>query len=272
MREVLGDLIGKAGLNSSNDVDGEVLKWACPVPFFGDISNAKVATVGINPSNREFVDANGNELQTSLRRLSTLNSLGLRSWDDATPAHVQEVLDSCVGYFEGNPYRQWFDVLDRLLARAGYSYYGFGLACHLDLVAFATRKKWGLLSAPVKRRLLEDGQHSLADFISTSEIRVLVLNGMSVIREFEALTGEKLDARQIDEWTLPRASGRGVAGYSYTGAFSELGGVKLGRSVAVVGYNHNLQSSFGVTRKVMDSIGNRVGEEVGAAASNYKAS
>ena len=37
--------------------------WGCPVPSFGDLSSSQVATIGLNPSNREFVDESGNELQ-----------------------------------------------------------------------------------------------------------------------------------------------------------------------------------------------------------------
>ena len=33
-----------------------VIRWGCPVPSFGDLSASRVATVGLNPSNREFVD------------------------------------------------------------------------------------------------------------------------------------------------------------------------------------------------------------------------
>ena len=56
-----------------------VIKWSAPVPSFGDLSSSLVATVGLNPSNREFVDDSGQELCDTDRRFHTLGSLGLES-------------------------------------------------------------------------------------------------------------------------------------------------------------------------------------------------
>ena len=39
-----------------SNVDSNVIPWACPIPSFGDFTRARVATLGLNPSNREFVD------------------------------------------------------------------------------------------------------------------------------------------------------------------------------------------------------------------------
>jgi hypothetical protein len=53
---------------------------------------------------------------------------------------------------------------------------------------------------------------------------------------------------------LPRASGTGVKGYAYKGVITDVAGIRLKQAVAVLGYNHNIQSSFGVTREVKNSI------------------
>jgi hypothetical protein len=45
-----------------SNMDSNVIPWACPIPSFGDLTRARVATLGLNPSNREFVDERGNEL------------------------------------------------------------------------------------------------------------------------------------------------------------------------------------------------------------------
>src|SRR6266404_1443749 len=76
-----------------------VIPWSCPVPSFGDLSGSRLATLGINPSNREFVDSSGNELDGPSRRLHTLKSLGLSRWSDANSGHVQSIVDSCRTYF-----------------------------------------------------------------------------------------------------------------------------------------------------------------------------
>ena len=36
-----------------------VIEWACPVPFFGRAERARIASVGLNPSDKEFCDKQG---------------------------------------------------------------------------------------------------------------------------------------------------------------------------------------------------------------------
>jgi len=45
-----------------------------------------------------------------------------------------------------------------------------------------------------------------------------------------------------------------VAGVAYHGITNTLSGIPLGRDLLVLGFNHNLQSSFGVTSKVLREI------------------
>src|SRR5579864_4914328 len=112
----------------------DVIRWGCPVPSFGDLSNARVATIGLNPSNREFVDESGNELEGSSRRFHTLTSLGLASWAEADARHLRLILESCRAYFLGNPYDTWFKRLDYVIHGARASFYDpASVACHLDL-------------------------------------------------------------------------------------------------------------------------------------------
>src|SRR3990172_6519887 len=120
-----------------------VIPWSSPVLSFGDLSTARVATLGLNPSNREFVDGDGKELDGASRRFHTLTSLGLSAWSDAKPRHLSLIAESCSDYFATNPYDTWFKRLDRVIAGLKVSYYSslFG-ACHLDLVPYATAEKW----------------------------------------------------------------------------------------------------------------------------------
>jgi hypothetical protein len=245
----------------------DVLGWACPVPFFGEIEMAKVATVGINPSNREFVDKAGTELAEPAQRLPTLSSLGRASWDDATGDDIRSIALGCRRYFQANPYRQWFDVLDRMLCVGGASYYD-STACHLDLVAYATSMKWGLLPSDVRDDLVHRGRSTIAELIRDSAIEVLVLNGRSVVSEFLQFAHASLVARDVEGWTLPRSSGTGVSGIAYEGAIDAIGEVTLDRTIHVIGYNHNLQSSFGVTTQVMQRIGEWVGATVASATAS----
>lgn len=241
---------------------GHVVPWASPVPFFGDIQNAVVATVGINPSNREFVDSRGLELIGAQRRLPTLESMGLQDWSSASGWDIRSLVVACENYFIHNPYRGWFDILERMLNAGGYSYYGTPAACHLDLVAYATQAKWGKLTVDTRTKLIGRGRSNLAKIIRDSPLEVLVLNGRSVVDEFMRFAETGLTQRDMREWSLPRGNGQGVVGVAFEGVIDNIGGVALDRDVVVIGYNHNLQSSFGVTREVINEIGKFIGGSI----------
>jgi hypothetical protein len=233
----------------------DVLSWGCPVPAFGDLANSKIATLGINPSNREFVDAAGNELDGAQRRFPTLNSLGLASWSHTHATHLESIIDSCRSYFFRNPYNSWFQRLDYVIADAGASYYcASSAACHLDLIPYATGRKWTELPYRQKSELLAAAGDTLGLLLYESRVQLLVLNGRSVIEGFQELAGVRLAAEEITAWNLSRNSVDHVKGIAYSGIIDTLSGIPLGRSIQVLGFNHNLQSSFGVTKEVMKSI------------------
>ena len=235
--------------------DLDVIGWGCPVPFFGHLESAQLATVGINPSNREFVGLDGSELIEHDRRLPTLGSLGLSSWSQADFVALRSILLACREYFERNPYDGWFGTLQRLIQPTGHSYYGpRSDACHLDVVPWATTSKWGTLSPAARRQLVEQAAQALANMIACSPLTMLVLNGQEVVRQFETLLGSQLQARRVTAWDLPRRSGHAVPGLAYHDRISSIAGIPLDRELLVVGYNHNLQSSFGVTTTVRNGI------------------
>ena len=232
-----------------------VIPWACPVPYFGDVFSAVAATVGINPSNREFMDTAGRELVEAERRLPTLSSLGLRSWADADSRHLQHVVSSCKSYFHRQPYDRWFRVLERVLSPSGSSYYGHSpSACHIDLFAFSTYCKWNALPTVERRELLEDASEALALLLRWISAQILILNGRAVVDAFETATRRSLMSMRQYTWDLPRHS-RPVPGICYMGQINKLAGIPLDRTVTVVGFNHNIQSSFGVTSHVIHEIG-----------------
>lgn len=228
--------------------------WSCPVPYFGRLRDATLATLGINPSNREFVDLAGRELDGDNRRFPTLGSLGLRTWADASSLDVTTIVSACDQYFTGNPYSRWFDTLDALARPVGASYYSVeNPAAHLDLVPYATHVKWGALRQDQQHALLQCGRDLVASLLRDSAVELVVLNGASVVRRFEEISGLDLRREHNPAWDLVRRSNR-VRGVAYTGSVDQIGGVDLGRSIAVAGFNHNLQSSFGVTKRALDAI------------------
>jgi hypothetical protein len=232
------------------------------VPSFGDVSKSIIATLGVNPSNREFMDESGRELDGPSRRLHTLTSLGLRKWSDVDAKHVTLIAEACREYFSRNPYNVWFRALDHVMSGAGVSYYvGSYRACHLDLIPFATKCKWTDLTIRQRSSLLAVGGDTLAMLLRDSSIRVLILNGQTVVAHLQKVANVEFQRTKMRRWTLPRQSGSGVVGVAFHGTLTQLSGVDLERSIVVLGYNHNLQSSFGVTTFVKKAIAQWVSAE-----------
>ncbi len=261
MHTVLTTLINR--LESPGICGTDVIRWGAPVPSFGDLTRAAVATVGLNPSDREFLDDTGIELEGIHRRFHTLKSLGLRSWSDVDAQHLELILDSCRTYFLGNPYDTWFKKLDQILGATRVSYYGLsGCACHLDLIPYATCRKWTELSFRQRSCLLSIAADSLALLLRDSPVRLLILNGKSVVDHFQEVTSIRLERYGMEEWTLYRRRKPNVAGFGYRGFLKSLCGIRLSHQILVLGYNHNIQSSFGVTREVLMAIREWVGQAV----------
>jgi hypothetical protein len=239
----------------------KVIPWSCPVPSFGDPSRSRVATLGLNPSNREFVDDAGRELDGEDRRFHTLNSLGLCCWSQAHDEHLDLIAECCHSYFSRNPYDRWFKKLDDLISGTHASYYGtFLRACHLDLIPYATECKWTDLTREQKSALLSAAGDALALMLKESRIELLILNGATVVEHFEQIAGAKLKKVAKASWSLPRQNGTDVTGFAFSGAVQSLSGFELDREVTVLGFNHNIQSSFGVTKKVTSAIRQWIGE------------
>jgi len=231
-----------------------VIKWGCPVPSFGDLSRSQVATLGLNPSNREFVDDSGKELRGMNQRFPTLTSLKIRSWADADASHLKAIVESCSSYFSGNPYDRWFRRLDEIVLGTKTSFYDSSRhACHLDLIPYATVDKWTNLLPSQRKTLLQATGDTLGLLLRDSPVNILILNGRTVVTHFQEMSGVRLAAEEIPEWSLPRVK-QNVPGIAYTGIIDSLSDISLGRNILVLGYNHNLQSSFGVTKIVINNI------------------
>jgi len=232
-----------------------LIEWGCPIPSFGNLLSAKLATIGLNPSNREFVDNIGNELEGDQRRFHTLRSLGLDAWAEADTDHYDLIIEYCFNYFQRNPYDGWFKALDYIISGSSVSYYfPSNAACHLDLIPFATFSKWTELDSVSKNLLFENTFEFLAILLNASPVETVVLNGQTVINLIQQGSTALFTKSYKAEWTLPRKGTDGVAGFAYDGEINRLGDVSLNRSIRVLGYNHNIQSSFGVTKAVKKSI------------------
>lgn len=252
-KQHLLDLINFLDRNQSSELS--IMPWASPVLSFGDISKSKIATLGINPSNREFVNVENNELKGNNRRFHTLFSLGLSKWSDVDEKQLQLIFDTYNEYFSRNPYDGWFKKLDYVMSGTSVSYYFPSYeACHLDLIPFATGEKWSSLNPLQQNTLLQYFEDTLGTIITNSTIEILLLNGQTVVNNFEKISNVEFEKKFQKDWELPRKISNGVKGYSYEGYVSSIGGVDLKRNIKVLGYNHNIQSSFGVRSEVLASI------------------
>lgn len=253
MHRTLTTLINR--LDDTAILGADVIMWGCPVPSFGDLSRSWVATLGLNPSNREFVDGDGDELKGELRRFHTLSSLGIDTWADVDARHLHLILESCRTYFTGNPYDRWFRRLNHVVSGTKASFYDAPCtACHLDLIPYATARKWTDLSSEQRAALLSTAADTLGLLLRDSHVRVLILNGQSVVNRFQDICGVRLNRQAMTGWSLRRRGKPEITGFAYSGFVGTIAGVELQHQLLVLGYNHNLQSSFGVTSAVVDSI------------------
>lgn len=163
-----------------------IVEGSTPVIYFGDFRSARVATLGINPSNREF-EEDSELLKGDRRRLSTLESLGANSLESLTEEQVHQVVQDCDNYFQNpNYYRGWFDQIEAVIKPGlGVSFFD-GSACHLDLVQWATSGKWGNLEPKDKSRLLDEGRNHLLNLLKNSQISLVIVNGKSVWNELKS--------------------------------------------------------------------------------------
>lgn len=224
-----------------------VIEWACPVPFFGHAEHAQIASVGLNPSGREFCDKSGRPLRGRERRLSTLESLGLWDWTAAGPAACSAVAQACSDYFDRNPYG-WFDALEEIFECAGTGSLHDGGACHIDLAPWATQPAWSGLTRAGRDALLKSGEATLAALLSSAQFEVLVLNGKGVVEGLRRATGVRLPFEYAPEWDDTAGRGR-----RWWLELDSLGRIELARPVTILGWNWNLQSSH-ITSRTREAI------------------
>jgi hypothetical protein len=242
-------------LDNQSLLKAKVIPWSSPVPSFGDLSSSRIATLGLNPSNLEFVDKHGKELIGDSRRFHTLKSLGLKKWSDAKGTHRKLILESCNKYFHNKPYGGWFNSLNKIISATKASYYDASIkACHLDLIPYATVCKWAELTSHQRTQLLDMSGDTLGFLLKDSPVRLLIVNGQTVVDNLQRITGIDFEKNFVPDWTLPRKSGVGVKGFSYKGIIREVAGVRLNKQVHVLGFNHNIQSSYGVSVPVKAAI------------------
>jgi hypothetical protein len=177
---------------------------AIPIFSFGDPTTARVATIGLNPSDREFLET---ATKTRLAQSRFANAW-LTSPPPYAHADVIRIQADCNDYFlRPTYYAKWFGPMEKILSAAstsGLSYFT-GTACHLDLTPWATDPTWdGNRALPglpqnVKSAHIADGLPVLLEQLGfpfgvatnprNSSIEKLVLNGATVVEQVLKVLG-----------------------------------------------------------------------------------
>ena len=73
--------------------------------------------------------------------------------------------------------------------------------------------------------------NTLGLLLANSPVRILILNGRTVVDRFEDIAGMRLKKRRMRAWSLPRHSGPDVPGISYRGVVAQLAEIDLRREL-----------------------------------------
>lgn len=159
------------------------LRNSTPVALRGHQPTARVVSLGINPSIREFYSRNGKELDGDKRRFETVTSLGVGSMDEVTEAMVGRMHERCLAYFERNPYMDWFAPMELLVHGITRSSFFDGSAYHLDLVHTATDPLWGRLGKEARQALLIRDRPVVLEQLDNPSLEIIYLNGKTVCEQ-----------------------------------------------------------------------------------------
>ena len=161
-----------------------------PVVAFGRPQQARVATLGINPSDREFSRRDGSLLPPDRKRLVDREMLNIDDESELSLEDAERVVEGGYSYFE-NPdkvYKTWFSWMETYAVLPSGASYFDGTACHLDIVQWATSPVWRDLHPHRAQRILLDADVEFLRFqLTTYKIPLLLLNGRAVLNQFVAL-------------------------------------------------------------------------------------
>lgn len=171
-------LLARAG--AVPPADCNIVAGSTPVVSFGHPLTPRVATLGINPSSGEFLARDKSLLVGPKRRLATLESLGVDSYEQLDRNRASQIIQDCADYFDRRPYA-WFNPLDQVLSSSlGVSYFD-ETACHLDLVQWATDPVWQGLNERQRTRLLAGDKEFLKTQVRHEGYRLIVVAGRTAM-------------------------------------------------------------------------------------------
>jgi len=170
----------------------EIVQSSTPVVSFGYPNDARVITVGINPSSSEFQVAGKSTklLSVDKKRLVDTEVLRIKDPKSLTRDQAIRVIEGCYSYFDSVNHYDWFDHMNSSMNSYFKADYYDGSAAHLDLVQWATFPVWGgIESDETKDSLLEADVEFLRYQVNMKKYDAIYLNGASV---FEQLTSNRI--------------------------------------------------------------------------------
>ena len=208
-----------------------IAKETTPVISFGDYTTAQIATIGINPSIREFKTSKGILFNKAKKRLVDNEILGVKGVTKYSEAQSEIIWRGCRDYFKTkNTYWTWFKHLEELLNNSGASYREN--ATHLDITPWATEPVWSKLDPSDASKLLGLNVSTLNSQIEHSAIKTILFNGRKVYTHLDHHLNWYL--KKVDELTY-------TAGGKKQSSDLILGDGPKGRPV--IGWTINLQSA-----------------------------
>lgn len=152
----------------------KIVEGSIPIVFFGNVEKAEIATLSLNPSNVEF-EHNG------VRRFVDRKQLGVSDNQKLNREQAESVYQSLLLFFKVNPYKAWFNPMNKLFQSKGYEYYNDKIV-HLDISPWATSQKWDSLSREEREIIIDTT--IIENVIEKRGIKKLFINGKTAFNVF----------------------------------------------------------------------------------------
>jgi len=152
----------------------KIVEGSIPIVFFGNVEKAVIATLSLNPSNIEF-EHNG------VRRCVDRKHLKVSDRQKLTREQAESVYQSLLLFFQVNPYKTWFNPMNKLFQSKGFEYYNDKIV-HLDISPWATSNKWDSLSREERESIIDTS--IIKEVIEKRGIKKLFINGKTAFNVF----------------------------------------------------------------------------------------
>lgn len=152
----------------------KIVQGSVPIVFFGNIEKAEIATLSLNPSNVEF-EHKGAKRCVDRKELNVLDNQKLKT------EQAEIVYRSLLSYFQKNPYKNWFNPMNKLFQNKGYEYYNDKIV-HLDISPWATADKWNSLSQIEQESIIDTT--IIKNVLEKRGIKKLFINGKTAFNVF----------------------------------------------------------------------------------------